>query len=73
MERFGDAHRCYGEAIGLLDQERSDYEELSYRSKVLDELVPHTEAIHLQDSLLELSIMPEKERLEEAPCRWITS
>ena len=64
MERFGDAHRCYGEAIGLLDQERSDYEELSYRSKVLDELVPHTEAIHLQDSLLELSVMPEKERLE---------
>ena len=63
MEKFGDAHRCYGEAIGLLDQERSDYEELSHRSKVLDELVPHTEAIHLQDSLLELSEMPEEERL----------
>ena len=63
MERFGDAHRCYGEAIGLLDQDRKDYEELSYRSKVLDELVPHTEAIHLQDSLLELSEMPEAERL----------
>ena len=63
MEKFSDAHRCYGEAIGLLDQERSDYEELSHRSKVLDELVPHTEAIHLQDSLLELSEMPEAERL----------
>ena len=63
MERFGDAHRCYGEAIGLLDQDRKDYEELSFRSKVLDELVPHTEAIHLQDSLLELSEMPEAERL----------
>ena len=63
MEKFGDAHRCYGEAIGLLDQDRSDYEELSYRSKVLDELVPFTEAIHLQDSLLELSEMPEAERL----------
>ena len=63
MEKFSDAHRCYGEAIGLLDQERSDYEELSHRSKVLDELVPHTEAIHLQDSLLELSEMPEEERL----------
>ena len=63
MERFGDAHRCYGEAIGLLDQDRSDYDELSHRSKVLDELVPHTEAIHLQDSLLELSVMPEEERL----------
>ena len=63
MEKFGDAHRCYGEAIGLLDKDRKDYEELSYRSKVLDELVPHTEAIHLQDSLLELSEMPEAERL----------
>ena len=64
LEKFGDAHRCYGEAIGLLDQDRSDYEELSNRSKVLDELVPHTEAIHLQDSLLALSEMPEVERLE---------
>ena len=63
-ERFHDAQRCYGEAIGLLDKERPDYEELSYRSKVLDELVPYTDAIHLQDSLLELSVMPEKERLK---------
>ena len=63
-ERFNDAQRCYGEAIGLLDKERPDYEELSYRSKVLDELVPYTDAIHLQDSLLELSVMPEKERLK---------
>ena len=63
LEKYNDAHRCYGEAIGLLDQDRSDYEELSHRSKVLDELVPHTDAIHLQDSLLELSEMPEAERL----------
>ena len=63
-ERFNDAQRCYGEAIGLLDKERPDYEELSYRSKVLDELVPYTDAIHLQDSLLELSVMSEKERLK---------
>ena len=38
-EQFNDAQRCYGEAIGLLDKERPDYEELSDRSKVLDELV----------------------------------
>ena len=63
LEKYNDAQRCYGEAIGLLDKDRKDYEELSQRSKVLDELVPHTDAIHLQDSLLELSIMPEKERL----------
>ena len=64
MERYNDAQRCYGEAIGLLDKERPGYEELSHRSKVLDELVPYTDAVHLQDSLQELAKMPEKERLE---------
>lgn len=64
MEKFNDAQRCYGEAIGLLDKDRKDYDELAYRSKVLDELVPYTDAIHLQDSLLELSTMPEEERLK---------
>jgi len=63
-EQFNDAQRCYGEAIGLLDKERPDYEELSHRSQILDELVPYTDAIHLQDSLLELSTMPETERLK---------
>ena len=61
-ERFADAQRCYGEAIGLLDKERPDYEQLSQRSKVLDELVPYTNAIELQDSLLALAAMPEAER-----------
>ena len=64
MERYSDAKRCYGEAIGLLDKERPDYEELSNRSKILDELVPHTDAIHLQDSLQELAKMDEKSRNE---------
>lgn len=61
-ERYNDAQRCYGEAIGLLDKERPDYEELSKRSKVLDELVPFTDAVHLQDSLQLLAKMPEAER-----------
>ncbi|MBR1410902.1 MAG: tetratricopeptide repeat protein [Prevotella sp.] len=61
-EKFADAQRCYGEAIGLLDKERRGYAELSKRSKILDELVPYTEAVHLQDSLLELAQMPEAER-----------
>lgn len=63
-ERFSDAQRCYGEAIGLLDQDRPDYERLSRRSKVLDELVPHTSAVELQDSLQRLACMPEAERLK---------
>ena len=60
-EQFADAQRCYGEAIGLLDKDRKDYEHLALRSKVLDELVPYTDAIHLQDSLLALAAMPEAE------------
>ncbi len=62
QEKYSDARRCYGEAIGLLDQDRPGYKELAQRSKVLDELVPYTDAIHLQDSLQELAAMPEAER-----------
>lgn len=61
-EAYADARRCYGEAIGLLDKERKDYEQLAKRSKVLDELVPYTDAVHLQDSLQALARMPEDER-----------
>ena len=64
LEKYNDAQRCYGEAIGLLDKDRTDYEELAQRSKVLDELVPFTDAVHLQDSLQELAKMPEEERLK---------
>ena len=63
LERYNDAQRCYAQAVGLLDKERPDYEQLADRSKKLDELVPHTDAIHLQDSLQELAQMPEAERL----------
>lgn len=61
-EKYADAGRCYGEAIGLLDKDRKDYEQLADRSKKLDELVPYTSAIHLQDSLQTLAKMSEKDR-----------
>lgn len=61
-EEFSDARRCYSEAIGLLDKERKDYAELSARSVILDELVPYTEAVELQDSLQELAAMSEEDR-----------
>ena len=61
-QRFSDARRCYNEALGLLDKDRPDYEELSKRSKILDELVPHIEAVHLQDSLQLLATIPEAQR-----------
>ena len=59
---FSNAQRCYEQAIGLLDKDRSDYQQLSERSKVLDELVPNTEAVHLQDSLQSLALMSETDR-----------
>lgn len=61
-EQYSDARRCYGQAIGLLDKDRKDYAQLSDRSKILDELVPHTEAVHLQDSLQALAAMSESDR-----------
>ena len=61
-EKFGDAQRCYGEAIGLLDKDRKDYAQLSERSKILDELAPYTDAVQLQDSLQTLAKMSEKDR-----------
>ena len=62
QEKYSDARRCYGEAIGLLDKDRDDYKQLSERSKVLDALVPYTDAVHLQDSLQELARMSETDR-----------
>ena len=61
-EKYADAQRCYGEAIGLLDKDRKDYQQLDARSKVLDELVPHTSAVELQDSLQRLALMTEDQR-----------
>ena len=61
-ERYADAQRTYGEAIGLLDHDRPGYAQLNQRSKVLDELVPFTETIHLQDSLQQLARMDEASR-----------
>lgn len=63
-ERFGDARRCYNEALGLLDKDRKDYEQLSTRAKILDDLAPHTDAVQLQDSLQYLAKCSEKERFE---------
>ena len=62
LARFSDAKRCYGTALGLLDKDRKDYQTISSRSKVLDELVPYTETIELQDSLQQLAQMSEADR-----------
>lgn len=62
MGRYDKAQPCYSEAIGLIDKTYNGYDSITLRSKVLDELVPYTSAVYLQDSLLALSVMPEAER-----------
>ena len=61
-ERYADARRCYNSALGMTDKDNKAYERLTNRSKVLDELVPYTDAIQLQDSLQSLARMDEKQR-----------
>lgn len=60
--RYDLAQSCYADAIGLIDKEYEGYEEITRRSKVLDQLVPHTSAVYLQDSLLALAAMSEADR-----------
>ena len=61
-ELYADAHRCYNLALGMTDKDSKCYGQLSSRSKILDDLVPYTEAIHLQDSLQSLARMDENQR-----------
>lgn len=56
--KYSDAQRCYAEAVGLIDKDSKDYPQLNKRSSILDELVEHTEAIELQDSLQHLATLP---------------
>lgn len=60
--QYDRAQKCYADAIGLISKEYEGYEEIAHRSKVLDQLVPFTTSIHLQDSLLLLSTMSEDDR-----------
>lgn len=62
MEQFGKAKGCYDIAIGLLDKDRDDYQQLTDRQKILEELVPFTDAVELQDSLQRLASMNENGR-----------
>lgn len=57
------AQPCFSEAVGIIRKEYKEYDRVSKLSAVLDELVVHAEAVHLQDSLQTLANMPETERL----------
>ena len=64
QEQFVKAQPCYAGVLGLFDKERDDYEEIDERSQILDELLPHAQAIELQDSLQELARMDTLEMLK---------
>lgn len=60
---YPSAQQAYNGAIGTLGKEHPQYQELLRRSEALDELVPHLQTIHLQDSLQRIAALPEAERL----------
>ena len=63
MGRYGEAQVAYTDAIGLLDNQHEEYKGITRRSEILDELVPHVEAIELQDSLQHLASLDEASRM----------
>lgn len=58
------AQPLYSEAVPQLPTSRPDFNDLKRRSDVLDELAVYSQNVKLQDSLLRLSQMDEKQRLE---------
>ncbi|WP_291529569.1 tetratricopeptide repeat protein [Bacteroides sp. UBA939] len=61
--RYAEAQKAYTEAIGLIDKTQREYATATTRSEILDELVPHVNVIHLQDSLRHLAGLTEGERM----------
>ncbi len=59
---YVDAQPCYAEAIPQLKEDFPNYNLLSRRSTVLDELVVYAQNVELQDSLQTLAAMSEPER-----------
>ena len=64
-EKFVDAQKCYAQVIGLLDKERDDYKEANERSKILDELLPFSSAVELQDSLQMMASLDSVSRMKK--------
>ncbi|MBQ8530327.1 MAG: hypothetical protein IJ430_04110 [Parabacteroides sp.] len=63
QRNYVQAQPNFSGALAGIQKEYKDYERVSKLSAVLDELVVHVEAVHLQDSLQTLAKMPEAERL----------
>lgn len=63
MGRYVEAQTAYSDAIGLLEKTHAQYEEITKRSEILDELVPYSTAVELQDSLQHLASLDSAARM----------
>ncbi len=63
MGDYVKAQPHFSGALAGIRKEYKEYERISKLSSILDELVIHVEAVHLQDSLQTIARMPEEERL----------
>ena len=57
------AQPCYDEASKIFTNDYYDYQRLSKRADILGELVHENDIVVLQDSLQQLALLPESERL----------
>lgn len=64
QREYHKAHPYYDEAAKIYTAEYHNFEEISHRSAILGELIKDYNVVHLQDSLLVLSTMTEKDRDE---------
>lgn len=63
MGDYIKAQPHFSGALAGIQKEYKEYKRVAKLSSVLDELVIHAEAVHLQDSLQTIARMPEEERL----------
>ena len=57
------AQPCYAAAAKQIKNNNDDFERVTKRAEILNELAGYSNTVHLQDSLQTLAKLPEKERL----------
>lgn len=62
QHRYDLAQPCYAEAVPQLPETYPNYQTLTRRSEVLDELAVYAQNVTLQDSLITLSLKPIREQ-----------
>ena len=64
QQKYAKAQPNYSGALAAISKKHEAYPRTALRSEVLDEMVVHFEAIHLQDSLQYLSLQPYDEQVK---------